>query len=163
MSTCHRLDPLCGIVGFSFDTFDLRYIDESLKCHKVPLKPRRLVHALYNGAKSRVRGLKQSRSRWFSLQHGVHQGDTLSPLLFLIFLNTVWERVLGNERVCGVSVGQKTIPELSYANDIALLDECLKRMQQTLLLLLHEEAVKAGLQLDTDVIYVTVALTRNRV
>ena len=112
----------------------------------MPLKLRRLVHALYNGAKSRVRGLKESRSRWFSLQHGVRQGDTLSPLLFLIFLNTVWERVLGNERVCGVSVGQKTIPELSYADDIALLDECLERMQQTLLLLLQEQAFKAGLQ-----------------
>ena len=55
--------------------------------------------------------------------------------------------MLGNERVCGVSVGQKTIPELSYADDIALLDECLERMQQALLLLLQEEAVKAGLQL----------------
>ena len=80
------------------------------------------------------------------LQRGVSQGDTLSPLLFLIFLDTVWERVLGNERVCGVSVGQKTIPELSYADNIALLDECLERRQQTLLLL-QEEAVKAGLQL----------------
>ena len=46
----------------AFDTCDLRYIDESLKCHKVPLKLRRLVHALYNGAKFRVRGLKESRS-----------------------------------------------------------------------------------------------------
>ena len=130
----------------AFDTCDLRYIDESLKCHEVPLKLCRLVHALYNGAKSRVRGLNESRSRLFSLQHGVRQGDTLSPLLILIFLNIVWERVLGNERVCGVSVGQKTIPELSYAADIALLDECLERMQQTLLLL-QEEAFKAGLQL----------------
>ena len=82
----------------AFDTCDLRYIDKSLKCHNVPLKLCRLVHALYNGAKSRVRGLKESRSRWFPLQRGVRQDDTLSPLLFLILLNTVWERVLGNER-----------------------------------------------------------------
>ena len=130
----------------AFDTFDLRYIDESLKCHKVPLKLCRLVHALYNGAKSRVKGSKGSRSRWFPLRRGVRQGDTLSPLLFLILLNSVWEKVLGTERVCGVSVGQKTIPELSYADDIALLDECLDRMQHTLHLL-QEEAQNAGLQL----------------
>ena len=53
--------------------------------------------------------------------------------------------MLGNECVCGVSVGPKTIPELSYDN-IALLDECLERIQQTLQLL-QEEAFKAGLQL----------------
>ena len=53
--------------------------------------------------------------------------------------------MLGNEHVCGVSVGQKIIPELSYADDIALLDKCLERMQQTQLL--QEEAFKAGLQL----------------
>jgi len=131
----------------AFDTCDLRYIDESLKHHKVPLKLRRLVHALYNGAKSRVKGSKGSRSRWFPLRRGVRQGDTLSPLLFLILLNSVWEKVLGTERVCGVSVGQKTIPELSYADDIALLDECLDRMLQHTLHLLQEEAQNPGLQL----------------
>ena len=30
----------------AFDTCDLLYIDESLKCHKVPVKLRHLVHAL---------------------------------------------------------------------------------------------------------------------
>ena len=48
--------------------------------------------------------------------------------------------------ICGVPVGQVTIPELSYADDIALLDDRLDKMQQTLHLL-QEEALNAGLQL----------------
>ena len=56
-------DRTLYVALLDFDACDLRYIDESLKHHKVPLKLRRQLHALYNGAKSRVKGSKGSRSR----------------------------------------------------------------------------------------------------
>ena len=58
----------------AFYTFDLWYIDESLKHHKVPVKLHRLVHGLYNEAKSRV-------------IVGLRQGCVLSLLLFSLYIN----------------------------------------------------------------------------
>jgi hypothetical protein len=48
----------------------------------------RLVQAMYQGAKSRVR-VGESYSEAFDVKVGVHQGSVLSPLLFIIVLEAL--------------------------------------------------------------------------
>jgi len=52
------------------------------------------------------------------LKKGVRQGDTLSPLLFLIFLNPLLLRL---EKMEGIKIHQNSISALATADDIALI------------------------------------------
>ena len=72
------------------------------------------VMSLYNGAKTKVKvgsGLLDE----FSGNVGVHQGSVLSPLLFVIVVDAVTERVRDG-----------SINEILYADDLVLGGETMK-------------------------------------
>ena len=81
----------------------------------------RLVQAMYNNARSRVR-VGSEYSEEFEVGVGVHQGSVLSPLLFIIVL----EALSGDFRV-GVPW------ELFFADDLVIiatsLEECVERVK----------------------------------
>ncbi len=71
----------------------------------------RLVQAMYNGAKSRVR-INNTYSETFGVKVGVHQGSILSPLLFIIVLEAM---------SCEFRTGCPL--ELLYADDLVITAE----------------------------------------
>ena len=80
----------------------------------------RLVQAMYNNARSRVR-VGSEYSEEFEVGVGVHQGSVLSPLLFIIVLEA-----LSRDFRVGVPW------ELFFADDlviIATLEECVERVK----------------------------------
>ena len=81
----------------------------------------RLVQAMYNNARSRVR-VGSEYSEEFEVGVGVHQGSVLSPLLFIIVLEA-----LSRDFRVGVPW------ELFFANDLVIfatsLEECVERVK----------------------------------
>ena len=80
----------------------------------------RVVQAMYDGARSRVRVNGQCREE-FGVGVGVHQGAVLSPLLFILVLE-----VLSREFRTGAPW------ELLYADDLVIVADSLEELLQKL-------------------------------
>ena len=67
----------------------------------------------------RIKGSMGYKSDPFPIRRGVLQGCILSPILFVICLNSVWKRTPQH----GWQIIPRWLPdELSYADDIAMID-----------------------------------------
>ena len=78
----------------------------------------RAAMSLYEGAKTRVRvGLELSEE--FEVKVGVHQGSTLSPLLFAIVVDMITE-----------SVRNGLMGEMLYADDLVLTSETMEGLRE---------------------------------
>jgi len=67
---------------------------------------------------------------WFDTECGVRQEDTLSPTLFGIFINDIVEEA--NALDAGIKLGNEQVSILLYADDIALISDASKGLQQML-------------------------------
>ena len=95
----------------AFDRVPRKAIEWALRRQKIPERLVKIVMCLYVGSKSRVCAAGGT-SELFDINVGVHQGSTLSPLLFVLVL----EEVTKEARQGGVK-------ELLYADDLALTGE----------------------------------------
>src|SRR3981189_2287406 len=84
----------------------------------VPGKLLILVTRWYKNVTVRVR-VNDVESDWFESKVGVRQGDTLSPLLFNIFINGIMEKV--KDSGLGVKIGSETMSVLLFADDMVLV------------------------------------------
>ena len=84
----------------------------------VPSKLLNLVKRWYKNIDVRVR-INDVDSEWFQSKVGVRQGDTLSPLLFNIFINGIVDKV--KEIGVGVQVGEDIVLVLLFADDMVLM------------------------------------------
>ena len=66
---------------------------------------------------------------WFNVNSGVRQGDTLSPVLFSMFIN---ELAVEINRLNLVDIGGKKLSLLMYADDIVFLSESEENLQHVL-------------------------------
>ena len=95
------------------------------------------MKGLYSGAKTRIR-TTLGETEYIQVTRGTIQGDSLSPYLFLLFMEplTRWLKAGGR----GYRVGcipaqgphgqQECISDDTYADDIILLTDCHKQMIQ---------------------------------
>ena len=95
----------------AFDRVPRKAIEWALRRQKIPERLVKTVMCLYVGSKSRVCAAGGT-SEFFDINVGVHQGFTLSPLLFVLVL----EEVTKEARQGGVK-------ELLYADDLVLTGE----------------------------------------
>ena len=87
------------------------------------------VKSLYTGVSSCVR-INGFYTEWFDVTSGLRQGFSLSPLLFNIFINDLALKI----KACGkgVKIDDDTVGILLYADDIVLLADNEKEMQDML-------------------------------
>ena len=74
-----------------------------------------------------LKAMNMSGVRWLSV--GLRQGCSLSPILFLIYM----DRIVKNSESCGgVKIGECTVQRLLFADDLVLLDSTQNGLQQAL-------------------------------
>ena len=86
-----------------------------------------LLNFLYDGPQASIKtDVRISRS--VNIKKGVKQGGMLSAILFCVALAAV---MLKSEETyqSGFSIGGQILSNVSYADDIALLNECSKKLQ----------------------------------
>ena len=88
-----------------------------------------VLKAMYTNLQACVK-LHNHLTNWFGSYIGVRQGDTLSPTLFNVFVNDLANEI--KELDCGVKLKNKTISILLYADDIVLISESEKSLQEML-------------------------------
>ena len=129
----------------AFDTIKHEVIWATLKSYGVETKMVTLLQKIYEKAQAAVR-VGNENGEWFGTDVGTRQGDPLSPLLFIAYLDRVIDQV--RENACGVNIGGIRISNLRFADDIDLIDEDIDSLQcqieQT-----TEAAEQAGLLVHT--------------
>ena len=103
----------------AFDTVSHEFLQIALRDHGIPDKFWKLIEVIYSNAIGRIKGSMGYKLDPFPIRRGVLQGCILSPILFVLCLNSVWKRTPQH--------GWRIIPgwlldEISYADDIAMID-----------------------------------------
>ena len=91
--------------------------------------------------------IKDKYSGNILIRKGVHQGNTLSPTFFNIFINDIVQYISGNDSP--MITTQQQIPCLLYADDLALLSNTKAGLQMKLNLL-YEYCTRWGLHINRD-------------
>ena len=74
--------------------------------------------------------LNDLKTEWFNTQLGVRQGDNMSPTLFSIYINDLIVELKNMK--CGININGENVCSLLYADDIVLLSENEKNLQEIL-------------------------------
>ena len=89
----------------------------------------RVVKEMYSTVQSAVL-VGDEQTEWFDLSTGVRQGCVMSPILFSLFINGLAREI--NEKGKGIDVGGRRVRLLMYADDIVLLAESARDLQNML-------------------------------
>ena len=121
----------------AFDRVNRMYLWQKLLASGVKGKILKVVENLYQKTKACVR-VNGTTSQYFGCMMGVRQGDTLSTLLFTIFLNDIKDfinnytrglsQIASSEKLCESELF-KSLFVLLYADDTPLLSETENDMQ----------------------------------
>ena len=94
----------------AYDTLTREVLWICMRKQKIPEGYIRLVQDMYQGATTRVKS-KRGISAHFEVGIGLHQGSALSPFLFVMLVDTIYQDV------------RTELPwELLYADDLAIID-----------------------------------------
>jgi Reverse transcriptase (RNA-dependent DNA polymerase) len=146
---------LC-FIDFSkaFDSVDRSYLVECLVELAIPSYLIKAAMSMYINAKAQVLAA-DGFSDDFSLDHGVLQGDTLAPFLFVVVLNRVLKKAIDEKGFKGYLIKERdgsrkpaiTLSDLEFADDIALVAETAEEAQK-MLNSVDREARLAGLRIN---------------
>jgi hypothetical protein len=130
----------------AFDTIKHKIIWAMLKSYGVDTKMVTLLQKIYEKSQSAVR-IGTDYGEWFRTDVGTRQGDPLSPLLFIAYLERVMDQVRQN--TCGINISGTLINNLRFADDIDLIDEDVGSLQRQIELT-KTAAEQAGLILNIN-------------
>jgi len=113
----------------AFDSIDRRSLRLILEALGFPTKIIKVIMALYNETKCRVRVYGQE-SKPFTVTTGVRQGAILSPTLFNICIDWAMREALDNQDL-GIQLTsmRNQLTDLDYADDIAILARTPQELQ----------------------------------
>ena len=60
---------------------------------------------------------------WFQIGKGIHQGYTLSPCLFYLYVEYIMQNPRLDESQAGIKIVRRNINNLRYADDTTLMSE----------------------------------------
>lgn len=141
----------------AFDTIKHKIMWATLESYGVEPKMVSLLRKIYEKAQSAVR-IGNEHGEWFHTNVGTRQGDPMSPLLFISYLDRVMDQVRQNN--CGIQIGGMWINNLRFADDIDLIDEDSSSLQSQIELT-KITAEQTGLLINTNKTKIMVFGERN--
>ena len=105
----------------------------------------RLIKSMYQHSISRVKS-KHTLAEPISIHQGVHQGNVLSPLLFIIFINDICSEILSDSSPI---LHDTRVSHLLYADDLVLLSLTEEGLQRNIKKV-KDFCNKWGLVINTD-------------
>ena len=153
-----NLPAVLTFIDFSkaFDSINRETMFKILQAYGVPPNLLNTIRALYTNTKAKVLS-PDGETDLFDIVMGVLQGDTLAPFLFVIVLDYAMSKAIeGNEETFGFTITPRksrriparSITDLDFADDIALISNLINQAQK-LLLTVEEECKKVGLQINS--------------
>ena len=130
----------------AFDSIEQDVTWATLKSYGVG---KRLIEILQNigeRSKSAVK-VGQEIGEWFPVTIGTRQGDPLSPITFITYLERVMDCIQDNGT--GISVQGETINNLKFADDIDLIEESWDALEKNITTL-NQAGEKAGLRINIE-------------
>jgi exonuclease III len=112
----------------AYDRVDRRLMWKTLEEYSVDRQLIGAIASLYSDSKSCVRILGR-KSEMFRVGAGLRQGCVLSPLLFIIYMDRIARRSLGQE---SVRIGSVSVSHLLFADDLAILASSQSDLQRSL-------------------------------
>ena len=105
-----------------------------------------LLRNLYAAQEATVR-TGHGTTDWFQIGKGICQGCILSPCLFNLYAEYIMRNPGLDEAQAGIKIAGRTINNLRYADDSALMAENEEELK-SLLMKVKEESEKVGLKLN---------------
>ena len=111
----------------AFDTVKHKVIWAVLWSYGIEEKMVTLLEKIYEKAQSAVR-IGKNQGAWFRTDVGTRQGEPLSPLLFIAYLERVMDHL--KESKYGINISGTTVNNLRFADDIDLIGEKCSSLQK---------------------------------
>ncbi|CAG5026746.1 unnamed protein product [Parnassius apollo] len=110
----------------AFDTISQNAIWEAMKKYHINQNYIRVLKNIYEGSVSQVK--LETRGLDIPICRGVRQGDPLSPKLFIMVLQYIFDNL--NWQLDGIRVNQDQLTHLRFADDFVLFAETSKRLEK---------------------------------
>ena len=111
-----------------------------LKKMGIPYHLTSLLRNLYAGQKAPIR-TRHGTMDWFQIVKGVHQGYTLPPCLFNLYVENIMQNAGLVEGQARIQIARRNINNLRYADDTTLMAESEEELK-SLLMKVKEESEK---------------------
>ncbi len=132
----------------AFDSIHRESLWTILKEYGIPNKLINIIRLFYDGFQCAVDD-NGEEGEWFNIKTGVKQGCNMSGFLFLIILDKVMRKAVGNgENGIRWKLTSK-LDDLDFADDIVLISSTKKQIQEKTTRL-NEEAKRVGLKVNVD-------------
>lgn len=122
----------CLDLKAAFDMVPRRFIWEALERLDVSVKLRRVIKGINTETIGLVR-LNGQKSTEFKMERGIKQGDSLSPLLFIIYMDSINELCKNETRNTGLgylNLNPVMTQDLLYADDIVVIATSEEQLQR---------------------------------
>ena len=118
---CYNIPGLMTTFDFkkAFDSLSWQYLFNTLRAFNFGDSFIQWINVLYSDISSCVMN-NGFASDLFEIKHGVHQGDPLSPYLFIIALEVVNIAICENKEIEGMKVGKQEIKLNVFADDLSI-------------------------------------------
>ena len=126
--------------------FDRMYHEKLIRALKklpIDITDLKLIENLYWNQTASIR-LEQGESNDFEIKRGVRQGCVLSPKLFNLYTEEIFQKA---DELPGINIGGTNITNLRYADDTALLAES-EEAPQAIVNVVREESLVRGLKMN---------------
>ncbi|GFR89505.1 endonuclease-reverse transcriptase [Elysia marginata] len=137
--------PLCvGFIDYekAFDSVEHFAIFDALRQININEKCVNILENIYQNATAKVH-IDNMESELFPIKRGVRQGDPISPKLFTAAIEMIFRKA---ELKHGLNIDGETLTNLRFADDVALVTEDTKSMEEQLNNL-NKISLESGLQM----------------
>lgn len=141
--------PYCAFIDYSkaFDSINHRYLWHKLWKSGIRGRLLNVISSIYDNVRSRVK-LNGKLSAMFDLHVGLLQGESLSPMLYSLFVNDMESEFI-NSDCQSYPLQLLNLFMLMYADDTVLFSEYATDLQH-MLNCLQAYTVKWNLKVNTD-------------